>query len=175
MNGRKINQAFGFENQVDCMIGACTMNLGTMDVYAGQNSLVHPAVSTAAQYAVNGVLCAATASSTVFTLEETVIPVGGAAVFVCCLPAAGISAGVGYATNVLTSAQVSTLGATCAVVLASDLIELPTIPVTACPVALYTVVAGDVSHISGSSTFSVITSAGGSHAYTQIMNLNKVA
>ena len=174
MKRRKLDEAFGFQAQVDCMTGTCTMNLANKDVNAGQNSLVHPALSTAGEYAVNGVIYTATASSTVFTLESTSLAAGEAAGFVCCLNATGITEGVGYATNVLTSAEVSTLGGTCALVLASDDLIAPAIPATMCPVGIYVVVAGDSAHVAGSNTFSDATSDSGTHAYTQILNMNTI-
>lgn len=169
----KIDEAFGFQNQVDCMVGACTINLANKNVCSAQNSLVNPSVSTAGEYAVNGVLVSNAAASSAFPITpDTTIPIGAGAAFVCCFNAAG--SGIAYPTNVLTSAQVSTLGATCAVVLASDDLIMPTIPVTMCPVGIYTTIAGTVSHIAGSSSFSLVTSSGGSHAFTQILNMNKV-
>lgn len=170
---RKIDEAFGFQAQVDCMTGACTMNLANKNVNAGQNSLIHPALSTAGDYAVNGVIATVAAASSIFPLEETVIPVYGAVGFVCCLNVAG--SGIGYATNVLTSVQVSEAGGTCALVLASADLVMPTIPVTMCPVGIYVVKAGDSLHVAGSSTFSAATSDGGLHAYTQILNMNTVS
>jgi hypothetical protein len=172
---RKINQAFGFQAQIDCMTGACTMNLANKNIGSAQNSLIHPAISTAGDYAVNGVIYTVAASSTAFTLEETNIPIGGGAAFVCCLNATGLTAGVGYASNVLTSAQVSEAGGTCALVLASDDLVMPTIPATMCPLGIYVCVAGDSAHVAGSETFSACTSNSGTHAFTQILNMNRVS
>jgi len=172
---RKIDEAFGFQNQVDCMTGACTVNLANKNIGSAQNSLVNPALSTAGDYAVNGVIHTATASSTVFILADTTLAAGQAAGFVCCLNATGITEGVGYATNVLTSAQVSTLGGTCALVLASDDLVMPTIPATMCPMGIYVCIAGDSAHVAGSNTFSTCTSDGGLHAFTQILNMNRIS
>jgi hypothetical protein len=172
---RKIDEAFGFQAQVDCMIGACTINLAGKGVGSAQNSLIDPALVTAGDYAVNGVIYTVAASSSVFVLEDTSLAAGEAAGFVCCLPATGIAAGVGYATNVLTSAQVSTLGGTCALVLASDDLVMPTIPATMCPMGIYVCVAGDSAHVAGSNTFSACTSDSGLHAFTQILNMNRVS
>lgn len=167
---RKIKEGHSFQATIDLMVGTSTMNLGNKNVNAGQNSLVHPALSTAGDFSVNGVIATVAASSTMFALQVTTVPAFGGMAYVCCLNAAG--SGIGYASNVMTSAQVSTAGATPAAIAAA--VVLPDIPATMCPVALYTVKAGSVDHISGSTTFSVVTSATGSHAYAQILNLNQV-
>ena len=175
MKRRKLDEAFGFQAQVDCMTGACTMNLAGKGIAAAQNSLIDPALVTAGDYAVNGVIYTASASSSVFILEDTSLAAGEAAGFVCCLNATGITEGVGYATNILTSAEVSTLGGTCAEVLASDDLIAPAIPSTMCPVGIYVVVAGDSAHVAGSNTFSACTSDSGLHEYTQILNMNTLS
>jgi len=173
-----VNNAFQFEQEQRMMKGLININLSNKNVYAGQNSLVHPAISTAGAYGLNGAIIDVAATSTMFALEQTTIPAYGGAAFVCCLNAA--SSGIGYATNVLTSAQMSSAsaankGAACANLIASDDIEWPTIPDTMTPIAIYAVAAGDSAHVAGSETFSAATSNGASHAYTQIMNLNRIS
>lgn len=176
---RDITAASGFQAMIDVLKGATTINLANKNVGSAQNSLVDPAASTAGDYAINGVIATlAAASSSLFALEDTVVPEYNGVAFVCCLNAAG--SGIGYATNVLTSAQMSTAlvknaGAACANLIVSDDIVWPTIPATMCPVGIYACVAGSVSHVSGSSSFSLITSATGSHAFTQLLNMNQVA
>jgi hypothetical protein len=168
----RINNAVAHQPLRDFLRGAVTMNLASKGVVSGQNSLITPALSTAGNFAVNGVIVNATASSSMFPITHTTIPIGAGAAFVCCLNAAG--SGIAYPTNVLTSAQVSSAGGGCANILASADLEMPDIPDTMCPVAIYTVAAGTVSHVAGSSSFSLVDSAGGSHLFTQILNMNKI-
>jgi hypothetical protein len=130
-------------------------------------------MSTTGDYAVDGVIYTKTASSSVFVLEDTTIAAYGACNFVLTLDAAG--SGVGRATNVLTSAQVSTAGATPATVLAAAANEWPEVPVTECVVGVYTVMAGDSAHVAGSNTFSEATSDGASHLFTNLLNYNTVS
>ena len=170
--------AFPFQAQQNIAKGCTTINLANKNVYSAQNSLIHPSMSTTGDYAVNGIIATGTASSTMFALENKTVGAYGGVAYVCCLNAAG--SGIGYATNVLTSEQMSsassvTAGAATANLIASKDLTWPTIPATMCPVAIYGVVAGAVSHVSGSSSFSLVTSAGGSHAYTQLLNLNAIS
>jgi hypothetical protein len=170
----KINDAVQHQPLRDFLRGGVTQNLGNKNVYSAQNSLIHPSMSTAGDFAVNGVVATRAASSTMFTITPTVtIPIGAGAAFVCCLNAAG--SGIAYPTNVLTSAQVSSAGGGCANILASDDLVMPAIPDTMCPVGIYTVAAGSVSHVAGSSSFSLVDSAAGSHLFTQRLNLKSIS
>ena len=164
---RKINDAVQHQPLRDFLAGAVTLNLANKNCGSAQNSLINPSMSTAGDFAIEGKIYTRAASSSVFALEDTTVPIGGGMTFVLCLNSAG--SGIGYASDVLTSEQVSTAGAI-ASVQASNI--LPDIPATMCPVGLYTVVAGSVSHVSGSSSFSLVDSAGGSHLFTQLMNMN---
>lgn len=167
---RKIDEATGFQALIDVLTGATTVNLGNKNVYSAQNSLVDPSMSTAGDFAVNGMVATKAAASSLFALEDTTIPIGAGCNFVLCLNTAG--SGIGYATNVLTSAQVSTAGSP-ANVRDHTGIVWPAIAATMCPVGIYTVIAGSVSHVAGSSSFSLVDSASGSHLFTQILNMNK--
>lgn len=172
MSVNKINEAVVHQPLRDLLRGLVTYNPASKGVGSAQNSLVDPALVTAGSLVINGVhIATVAASSSFFALADTIIPAGGAATFVCCINAAG--SGIGYASGVLTSAQVSTAGGTAANAQASAV--LPAIPDTMCPVALYTTVAGSVSHVAGSSTFSTVTSAGGSHLFTQIAQLQTIS
>jgi hypothetical protein len=170
---RKITEATGFKEMSDILKATVTTNLAGKAVGSAQNSLVDPAMSTAGEFAINGVIYTRAASSSMFVLQDTTIPAFGAVNFVLTLDTAG--AGVGYPANVLTSAQVSAAGATPATVLAAAANVWPDVPATVCPVGIYTVMAGAVSHVSGSSSFSLVTSATGSHLFTQILNYNKLS
>lgn len=167
---RNVSEAFKHQAMLDVLHGVTNINLSNKNVYSAQNSLVEPSMSTAGDFAVNGVVATKAATSSLFALEDTTIAAYGAANFVLCLNASG--SGIGYATNVLTSAEVSTAGGTPATVLAAEAIVWPTIPATMTPVGIYTVMAGAVSHVSGSSSFSLVDSAGGSHLFTQRLNMN---
>lgn len=170
-NVTKIDEAVAHQPLQDFLRGVVTHNLGNKTVYSAQNSLIDPSMSTAGDYCINGTAYTRAASSSLFALEDVTIPAGGGAAFVLCLNAAG--SGIGYKSNVLTSAQVSTAGAGCANALAA--VTLPDIPDTMCPVGIYTVVAGSVSHVAGSSTFSTVDSAGGSHLYTQKLHMMTIS
>ncbi len=170
---RKTSQASEHKKLQDVLKATVTTNLGNKNCYSGQNSLIDPSLSTAGDFAVNGVVATRAASSSIFALEDTTIPINGAANFVLCLNAAG--SGIGYATNVMTSAEVSTAGGTPATVRDATSVSWPDIPDTMCPVGIYTCMAGSVSHVSGSSSFSLVDSAGGSHLFTQILNYNKLS
>ena len=184
---KKITEATGFQELQNVLRGACNCNLSNKNVYAGQNSLIHPAVSTAGAIALDGEIITVAASSSVFELEETTIPALGGAAFVCCTNIAA-GAGVGYATNVLTSAeiseshsalissgmtsaQISTAGGPAYDVYKSPKLVYPDIPVTTVPCAVYVVAGADSAHVAGSNTFSAATSDGGTHGYFQRMNL----
>lgn len=167
----KVSNAFKHQAMLDVLKNLTNINLSNKNVY-GPTSLVDPSLSTAGDYAVNGVVATIAASSTVFALEDTVVPAYGGANFVLCLNAAG--SGIGYATNVLTSAEVSTAGGTPATVRDAATITWPSVPATMTPVGIYTVIAGTVSHVSGSSTFSLVTSATGSHLFTQRVGIASV-
>lgn len=162
----KVFEAIQHQSIRDVLHGMTNINLGNKNVVSAQNSLVDPSMSTAGDYAVNGVIATKAAASSLFVITpDTIIPVGAGAAFVCCLNVAG--SGIAYPTNVLTSTQVSAAGAGCANILASSNLVMPTIPATMTPVGIYTVAAGTVSHVAGSSSFSLVTSAGGSHLFTQ--------
>lgn len=170
----KITDAVVHQPLRDVLRGLVTRNLANKNVWSAQNSLIVPSISTAGEYAVNGVIVTNAASSSAFPFSATkTVPVGGGLVAVCCLNAAG--SGIAYPSNVLTSAQVSTAGAGCANVLASDDLVLPDIPDTMCPVAVYTVAVGaGAAHVAGSHAFSQAISAGGSVAITNIMTLQQI-
>jgi len=169
---RNISKAYAHQAMFDVLHGLTNINLGNKNVGSAQNSLVDPSMSTAGDFAVNGVIATKAATSSLFVLADTTIPAYGAANFVLCLNVSG--SGIGYATNVLTSAEVSTTGGTPATVLAATTIEWPTVPATMTPVGIYTVIAGAVSHVSGSSSFSLVTSAGGSHLFTQRLHMTNI-
>jgi len=171
-NRNLTDAALGFQALIDVLRSASmNYNMAAKGCVSGQNSLVDPALSTAGSFVVGGVFATAAASSSAFALEDTLVPAYNAVNFVLCLNAAG--SGIGYATNVMTSAQVSAAGGTPAAVLAASAITWPTIPITMTPVGIYTVIAGAVSHVSGSSSFSLVTSAGGSHLFTDIASYNR--
>jgi hypothetical protein len=178
-----INQAVVHQPLREFLQGTVNFNPVNKNVYSAQNSLADPSCSTAGAYCVGGIHCTNAASSSAFTLTDTSIPAYGGACFILCYNATGT--GVGYPTNVLTSAQLSTHEITTAAGLLAILnktidtygiaLQTPNIPSTQCPVGIYTVIAGAVSHVAGSSTFSAVDSAGGSHLFTNIMTLNKVS
>lgn len=179
---RKIKEATGFQEMQDVLRHFATVNPTTKGVGSAQNSLIDPAYITEGGVIIKGAFVAsAAASSSFYALEDTLVPAYGGVNFVCCQNAAG--SGIGYATNVMTSAEISTAVADAnqsaatvpATVLDANAITWPTIPNTMCPVAIYTVIAGSVSHVSGSSSFSLVTSAGGSHLFTQLYTFNKVS
>lgn len=169
-NVTKINDAVVHQPLRDLLRGLTTFNLTPKGCVSAQNSLIDPALSTAGSFVVNGKFATVSASSSFFALEDTVIPIGGACTFVLCVNAAG--SGIGYASDVLTSAQVSTAGA---IASTQASVVLPDVPDTMCPVGIYTVVAGSVSHVAGSSTFSLVDSAGGSHLFTDIARLQTIS
>ena len=182
MTIRKVDEAFGFQAQQDILKAVHTWNPASKGVGSAQNSLVDPALVTAGSAVINGAHVATiAASSSFFALEDTQVPAYGGVNFVLCVNAAG--SGIGYATNVMTSAEISTAVAdpeqsastVPATVLDANAIVWPTIPVTMCPVGIYTVIAGAVSHVSGSSAFSAVDSAGGSHLFTQLATFNKAS
>lgn len=169
----KINDAVQHQPLRDLLRGLTTFNLTPKGCVSAQNSLIDPALSTAGSYVVKGKFATVAASSSFFTLEDTQVPAYGALTYVLAVNAAGT--GVGYAADVLTSAQLSTAEITTAAGAQAEA-DLTTIdiPDTMCPVGLYTVVAGSVSHVSGSSSFSTVTSAGGSHLFTDIARLQTI-
>ena len=174
---KKITEASGFQELQDVLRGACNMNLSIKSVGTGQNSLIHPALSDAGPIALNGELIQVAASSSVFALEETSVPALGAAAFVLCVNAASGS-GVGYATNVLTSTQMSkassvTAGSDPVNFLASTDVVWPTIPVTTVPVGIYILTGADSVHVAGSNTFSHATSDNGTHTFKNILNMTR--
>lgn len=168
-----ISKAVKHQALLDVLRGVANINLGNKNVQSAQNSLIDPSMSTTGDFAVNGIVVTRTASSSIFVITpDTTIPIGAGAAFVCCLNAAG--SGIAYPTNVLTSVQVSTAGGGCANILASATLVMPDIPATMCPVGIYTVAAGSVSHVAGSSSFSLVDSAAGSHLFTQRLNMNSL-
>lgn len=166
----KINDAVVHQPLRDLLRGLVTHNMTPKGCVSAQNSLIDPALSTAGSFVIDGKFATVAASSSFFALEDTQIPAGGGCTFVLCVNAAG--SGIGYASDVLTSEQVSVAGAIASVQASTT---LPDIPDTMCPVGLYTVVAGSVSHVSGSSSFSLVDSAGGSHLFTQIERLQTIS
>ena len=183
----KITEASGFQELQDVLRGACNANLSNKIVYAGQNSLIHPAVSNAGPIALDGEIITVAASSSVFVLEETAIPALGGCAFICCTAVAA-GAGVGLAANVLTSAeiseshsalleggltsaQISTLGGPAYDVYKSPKLVYPKVPITTVPCAVYAVAGADSAHVAGSNTFSEATSDNGIHGYFQRMNM----
>ena len=189
MNEIKISEASQFKILQDALRGGgCNVNLANKNVNSGQNSLIHPSLSTAGAIALNGEIITVAASSSVFELEETTIPAYGGAAFVCCTAVAA-GAGVGYATNVLTSAQISeshsallsdgmtsaaisTAGGPCYDVYMSPVLSWPAIPVTTVPCAIYVIAAPDSAHVAGSNTFSEAVSDNAVTKYWQRMNMN---
>jgi hypothetical protein len=164
---RLITEASGFQAMQDVLRALTTYNPTTKGVGSAQNSLIDPALATTGAIVINGAhVASVAASSSFFTLTDTQIPIGGGCNFVLTMDAAG--SGFGHPTNVLTSAEVSTLGAIASMPIDDTYTEWPTIPTNECPVGIYTVIAGTVSHVSGSSSFSLVTSAGGSHLFTQL-------
>lgn len=178
---RKTDEAFNFQAEQDVLKATHTFNMSGKGCVSAQNSLVDPALSTAGSFVVNGEFATVAASSSFFTLEDTLVPAYGAVNFVLAVNAAGT--GVGYATNVMDSEQVSAAVSDPAqsaatvplTVRDADAIVWPAIPATMCPVGIYTVVAGAVSHVSGSSSFSLVDSAAGSHLFTDIATLNRAS
>lgn len=169
----KVSNAEMHQAMRDVLHGLTNINLSNKNVYSAQNSLVDPSMSTAGDFGVNGVVATKAATSSLFAITpDTTIPIGAGAAFVCCLNAAG--SGIAYPTNVLTSAQVSTAGGGCANILASADLVMPTIPATMTPVGIYTVAAGTVSHVAGSSSFSLVDSAAGSHLFTQRLGATSI-
>ena len=168
---RDIKVASGFQAMQDVLKAFTSHNMGNKNCYSAQNSLVDPSMSTAGDYVVGGAVKTKAAASSLFALQDQSIPKGGGCNFVLCLNAAG--SGIGFKTNVLTSAQVSAAGAIASLLTDAN-VEWPAIDMdTYCPVGIYTVIAGSVSHVSGSSSFSLVDSAGGSHLFTQIANYVK--
>lgn len=174
---KKITEASQFQALQDVLRGNCNMNLSIKSVGVGQNSLIHPALSDAGAIALNGDLIQVAASSSVFALQTTTVPAYGGCAFILCVNAASGS-GVGYATNALTSTQMSkassvTGGAAASNLLASEDLVWPEIPVTTVPVGIYIVTGNDSAHVAGSSTFSSASSDNATHTFKNILNLNK--
>ena len=203
---RNIQNAAERSGLQDILLGVCTKNLSKKNIGSAQNSLLTPAMSTAGDYAINGVLYTKAAASSLFsnivvasaaTSSAAVvsIPAGGAAVFVLTLDAAGngyaipatngvldkmgnaYGNGTGY---VMTSTQVSSIvanpnlsAATVAATIQGDLNDVvwPVIPAQHCPVGLMTIVAGSISHLVGTTSFSLTASAAGSTLFTDIMTM----
>lgn len=174
MSINRINEAVAHQPLRDLLRGLVTYNPTSKGCVSAQNSLIDPALSTAGSVVVNGKFSATiAASSSFFALTDTIVPIGGACTFVLCANAAG--SGIGYPATVLTSAQVSAAGATAATAQAAADLQTVSIPDTMCPVGLYTVVAGSAAIVAGSTTFSVTTSAGGSHLFTDIAQLQSIS
>ena len=176
---KKIADASDFQSMRDVLKGACTMNLSNKGVYAGDETGIAPAVSTAGAVAINGTIITVAASSAVFALEEASVPAYGGVGYVLCAHQASGS-GVGYATNVLTSAQMSSASSVTGSTdplnfMASEDVVWPTIPDTTCPVGIYVCTGQDSTHVAGSSTFSLATSDNATHTFYQKMNLTVIS
>ena len=189
MNEINISDATQFKALQDALRGGgCNVNLSNKNVNSGQNSLIHPSLSTAGAIALNGEIITVAASSSVFVLEETTVPAYGGVAFVCCVSTAS-GEGSGIPTNVLTSAQISeshsallsggmtsaaisTAGGPCYDVYMSPVLSWPVIPVTTVPCGIYVIAAPDSAHVAGSNTFSEAVSDNAVTKYWQRMNMN---
>ena len=84
----------------------------------------------------------------------------------------------------MISTQVSSIianpalsAATVAATIQGDLEDLlpPVLPAQHCPVGLMTIVAGTISHLVGTTSFSLLTSATGSILFTDLMSMNIIS
>lgn len=172
---KKITEASNFQSLQDVLRGACDCNLANKNVGVGQNSLIHPRISTAGDIAVNGEIITVAASSSVFALTETTVPAYGGLAYVLCVSTASGS-GTGYPTNALTSAQMSKAssvhgGSAPSNLLSSVDLVWPAIPAGEVPVGIYIITGNDSVHVAGSSTFSSATSDNATHTFKNIMNM----
>lgn len=129
-------------------------NLGNKNVGSVQNSDADLRISTAGDYAIGNVIYTKAASSAVFALPASTLSSSQAIKLLATLNSAG--------TGVVTAGALADSAAT----------VLPATPAGGCPVAIIDIACGTSSIVLGTTTFSEITSSGGSTVITQIVGVN---
>lgn len=129
-------------------------NLGNKNVGSVQNSDANLRISTAGDYVVNNVVYTKAASSAVFAFPASTLSSSQAIALLATLDSAG--------TGTVTAGALADSGAT----------VLPATPAGGCPVARIDIACGTSSIVLGTTTFSQITSSGGSTVITQLAGVN---
>jgi hypothetical protein len=129
-----------------------TQNLNKKNVGSVQNSDAALRISTAGDYAIDGVLYTKTASSAVFTLAGTTLTSSQACMFLLALDSAG--------SGQITQGNIAATSGEC---------SLPATPASQCPVGQLIVVSGASTFVPGTTTFSECESATGSIVFSDLM------
>lgn len=128
-------------------------NLANKNAGSVLNSSVDLRISTAGEYVIGNVIYTKAASSAVFALPASTLA-SSAIALLATLDSAG--------NGTVTAGAVAASGAT----------VLPATPAGGCPVARIDIVCGTSSIVLGTTTFSEITSSGGSTVITQLAGVN---
>lgn len=129
-------------------------NLGNKNVGSVQNSDAGLRISTAGDFSIGNVIYTKAASSAVFAFPASTLSSSQAIKLLATLNSAG--------TGTVTAGAFADSGAT----------VLPATPAGGCPVAIIDIACGTSSIVLGTTTFSEITSSGGSTVITQVAGVN---